>query len=166
MVAILTNDPIPSRRLGEVQAFVGFLEKIRKFPDAVVGKRGDAKARGDLLARLSRGENDIGGFDLFPHFLRNREGGGLIGAGKDRYELFPAIPDHGIRSSDPLSKMVGEFIQKFIPRLMPIGIIERFEMIDVGKEDRKRRFLVNQIPRFTNDDVIEVSSVLQSCQAV
>jgi hypothetical protein len=47
-----------------------------------------------------------------------------------------------------------------------MGIIERFEMIDVGKEDRKRRILVNQIPRFADNDVIEVSSVLQSRQAV
>ena len=161
----LTNDPVPARCLHEVQASVCSLEKIRRPPpDAVVRKRGDAEACGNILPRFSGRENDIGAFDLFPHFPQPQR--------RKPYrrrrihdKFFPAIADHGILPPGPSSGDGRRIHSRVLSPPDAHRHVERFEMIDVGEEIEKGVSLRIKSPP-VGDDVHRGISGSSTRQAV
>ncbi len=69
--------------------------------------------------------------DLFANALSNNGGQRMVGIRHNHHKFFPAIAADQIDPAGIFADPVGEFLENFITRIVTMGIIDRFEMVNI-----------------------------------
>jgi hypothetical protein len=126
-VSQVPDDPIPPLPLGPVQGLVGRAEQGRRVPVPFPVRGGRADGRGD--AERGDAPSDALGDQARPIDRR---------LGEDDDELLPAEPDREVRAADALAEDPGDLAKDLVAGLVPAGVVEPLEVIEVDEEEGQR----------------------------
>src|ERR1700734_546095 len=128
-------DTISTFVLRFVQRIVRSQEQAFRHPhrSSIAGKRSsDAKTCGDPPSSLRMSlMGEFQGLDAGPHFSRYFDCAGSIGRRKNDSDLLSSVAGRDVGSPHSLLNRYGDCAQAVVPYLMPVFIVELFEVIDV-----------------------------------
>ena len=84
------------------------------------------------------GERKCTSFDRFAHPLGEGDGRLQRRAGQDQHELLAAIASHPVDLPCVVAQDLGELAQYFIAGLMPVGVVDTLEHVEVAHDARER----------------------------
>ncbi len=107
-----------------------------------------------------------GNLEALQEAARRSLGPGGIGVGQDEEELVAAEVGDGVALPDALQQLLGRHFQEAIAGLVPQGIVDLLEAVEIQQHDRQR-FLVPPRPRQgLLQTVVEEKAVRQAGQGV
>jgi hypothetical protein len=147
--------------LGVVEGPVGFEDQLfaRTAVNGVGGQAGadgalqrDAGSRGRLHYGLGDGASQLVG-DLL----------GIVAPGlrQENNELLTAITDGEVGSPDAGQHGAGNVLQHLVPHLVPIGVVDALEVVDVGEDERDGQLGALGTTQLAQQDALQETAVGQ-----
>ncbi len=97
---------------------------------------GYAEAGGDLHEGFSI--HDMGGLHGAAQLLGAAAGAFKVGVGKDDEEFLAAVAANRVVGADGLAEDCGHFFENPIANHMAEGVVDGFEVVDIGEDDAER----------------------------
>ncbi len=163
--ARLSNDAVPAGTLGLVQAHICFMYKLLGVRELVVGHRHNTKAAG-----CSNEGTVVGGDFQHLHSATDSfaENGGLCGLDSpgDHSKLFTPVTSHDVFFSEQVLDGLGHVAEDLIPCKVTVGVVHRFEVVDVDHEQGKGALVALGKAQLGGEPIFKELSVVDLCEPV
>ena len=112
------------------------------------------------------GERKCTSFDRFPHPLGEGDGRVQRRTGQDQHELLAAVAAHPVDFPRVVAQDLGELAQYLIAGLMPVGVVDTLEHVEIAHDARERLAQAERVLKGLVEAFFEAAPVVDAREGV